>query len=368
MGLKTLWPDYENCISNLPNSIMRKFVVEPAGKSLPLLDRYLKKDYKNIVIILLDGMGVNIMRRNLDEKGFFRRHLIGSISSTFPPTTVAATTSILCGLMPCEHAWLGWDCYYPQVGKNVTVYKNTEQDTDTPAADYNIAHRYTAYESIFDRFSKAGKRAYAVTPFNEPYPDSFEGICALIKELCREDGEKYIYAYWSEPDHTMHRTGCFGDESKKLLNGLQNCIQALCGELEDSLVIVTADHGHIDSKGVCIRDYPTVTECLLRMPSIEPRALNLFVKAGMEKQFEEEFTRFFGKDFILMKKEEAIEKKLFGKGNEHPSFRSMLGDYFAIAVGGLTIFNTKKDAETFIGVHAGLTEDEMRIPLIIIEK
>lgn len=45
----------------------------------------------------------------------------------------------------------------------------------------------------------------------------------------------------------------------------------------------------------------------------------------------------------------------------------MLGDYIGIAVSDLTIYRTEKDAAKHIGVHAGLTEDEMVIPLISIE-
>ncbi len=366
--MKTIWPDYKNCISNLPNSIMKKFGITPAGDTLPLLDSYLEKDYRNIIVILLDGMGVSILEKNLEDDGFFRTHHAGSISSVFPPTTVAATTSVLSGLQPCEHSWLGWDCYYPQVDKNITVFFNVEQGTDRQAADYNVPYRYTGYESVYDRFVKAGRKAHVVAPFLDPHPDSFEKICDRIADICRDDkDEKYIYAYWDDPDTTMHMNGCTSIAARQVIAVLQDKVQALCSELTDSLVIVTADHGHINSRGVCITDYPTIMDCLVRLPSIEPRALNLFVKKGKEKQFEEEFTLLFGKDFILMTKEEVIAKQLFGTGSEHSCFRSMLGDYLAIAVGDLTIFNTKEEAEKFISVHAGLTEDEMLVPLIVIE-
>ena len=55
----------------------------------------------------------------------------------------------------------------------------------------------------------------------------------------------------------------------------------------------------MDSKGVSITDYPSITECLVRMPSIEPGALNLFVKAEKMEQFENEFKKAFGDKFLL---------------------------------------------------------------------
>lgn len=361
-----IWPDYSNCIANLPNSIMKYFGVDTVGETLPLLDKYLDREYKNVIVLLLDGMGINIIEGNLEEDGFFRSHLAGQHSSTFPPTTVAATTSILNGKMPNEHAWLGWDCYYPQVDKNITVFFNVEQGTEKPAADYNVPYTYTGYENVFDRFQKAGKVAHFVAPFIEPYPNSIELITDRVREIAAGPEKKYIYAYYDEPDTIMHKTGSFSEDARNMVRHLEQQVSKMCEELEDSLVIITADHGHLNTRGVCIEDYPTIMECLVRMPSIEPRALNLFIKDGLKEQFENEFNKFFAEDFVLMTKQEVIDSQLFGTGKEHECFRGMLGDYLAVATGDLTIFNTKEEAEKFISVHAGLTKEEMEIPLIVV--
>ena len=121
--MKQKLPDYTNCIANLANSILAEFGIKEDGRqTLKLLDSYLAKNYENIVVILLDGMGKCILEKNLDKDGFFNTHLKSTYSSVFPPTTVAATTSIMSGLDPCQHSWLGWDCYYPEIDKNVTVF------------------------------------------------------------------------------------------------------------------------------------------------------------------------------------------------------------------------------------------------------
>ena len=121
------------------------------------------------------------------------------------------------------------------------------------------------------------------------------------------------------------------------------------------------------TKGVALTDYPKLCECLLRLPSIEPRALNFFIKPGMEEQFVSEFNRRFSEKFRLFTKAEVLENKLFGRGAEHPAFRDMLGDYLAVATGDLCIYNTREEADFFIGAHAGLTAEEMTIPLILVE-
>lgn len=366
--MKLKFPDYKNSLVSLANSIMEEFGVGEGRQGLHLLEENMKKDFENVVVLLLDGMGECIIKNNLAADGFFNTHLAGTFSSVFPPTTVAATTSIANGLAPCEHSWLGWDCYYPQIDKNVTVFLNQETGTDRPAADYNVAWTYCGYESIVSKIRRNGGSAFEVSPFAEPFPKSFEEICKTLKELCKQPGKKYIYGYWDKLDSVMHRKGCYGPDAKQIISDLEKQVCKLCGELKNTLVIVTADHGHMDSAGVSIKDYPRIMECLVRMPSIEPRALNLFVKEGKEKQFEQEFQKEFGDKFLLWTKEKVLESQIFGEGLEHPNFRGMIGDYLAIATSDLSIYSTKEEKDFFVGVHAGLTEDEMIIPLIIIER
>ncbi len=369
MDQKLKFPDYENGLANLAQSVLKNFGIREKGqKTLACVDTFLEKEYENIAVFLLDGMGSRIMEKNLEETGFFRSHMKCSYSSVFPPTTVAATTSIRSGLKPCEHGWLGWDCYYPQIDQNVTVFTNMKTGTSIPAADYNVAEKYCGYETVVERINRRGGEAYEVMPFAEPFPKTMEEICGQVEMLCRKPGKKYIYAYWNEPDSTMHETGCYSSQTKQIMRKLEQQVQALSDKLEKTLLIVTADHGLVDTQNVSITDYPDIMECLVRMPSIEPRALNLFVKKEKKEQFEKAFRKAFDGSFLLLTKEQVIEKRLFGVEAEHPDFREMLGDYLAVGTGDLTIFSSREESEFFVGVHAGLREEEMMIPLIVVEK
>lgn len=362
--------DYENCIANLPNSVLKHFGAKTVGDTLPLADKYLEKNYKNVVIHLLDGMGTYILENNLQRDGFFRTHLVDSYKTVFPPTTVAATTSIDCGLQPIEHAWFGWECYYPQIDENVTVFLNTKPGTKQSVASESVARKYCGYASLYHMLNDQGHQAHYATPFIPPYLNSIEGICDRVVDLCRLDGDKYIYAYWHEPDLTMHKYGCYADETKAILKSVEETVQKMCEKLEDTLLIITADHGHVDGRNVCIADYPEVTECLVRSPSIEPRALNLFVKEGRKEDFEKAFEKAFGQDFLLLTKQEVYDLNIFGTGKKHANADAMLGDYVGIAVSDLTVFNEndREEATKFKGVHAGLTREEMTIPFIVVEK
>ena len=365
MGRKLVWPDYENCIANLPNSVLKAFGVRPVGASLPLMDGLLQTPHRNTIVLLLDGMGMSILERCLPRSGLFRSHLAGTYRSVFLSTTVAATTSVLSGLQPCEHSWLGWDCYYPQLGKNVTVFLNTLQGTEEQAAPFNVAGTFTPYESVPEKIRKNGGDARVIAPFLPPRPRSIEELCACIRKACAEPGRKYIYAYCDQPDGLLHREGCGSETVRGALAHIEAVIGAMAEELEDALLVITADHGHIDTEYAVLQDYPRICDCLVRLPSLEPRVLNLFVKEGKTEQLENEFRKEFGSRFLLMPTEEALEKNLFGTGRRHPLFRSMLGDRLAIATDNLSIYFNQ---ERWRSMHGSVTEEEMMIPLIALER
>ncbi len=367
MEIKFNLHNYDRSIVGLANSILKSFGCNATGTTILVVDDVLAKNYKNVVVLLLDGLGTSILNEHAGRDGFLRKHYKESIDTVFPPTTVAATTSIISGLQPIEHAWLGWDCYYPQVDKNVTVFLNTEQGTDKPASDENVAWKYCGYKSVVDKINESGLKAYNVTPFVPPFCKSIDEICNQIAKLCETNDKKYIYAYWNQPDTVMHERGCHSKDAKAVIDALEKAIEEMSEKLEDTLLIITADHGHIDGKNVVITDYPAIMECLVRLPSIEPRALNLYVKEGKKEQFEREFRKEFGKDFVLLTKEEVYKEQLFGTGIPHENVDAMIGDYLAIAVTDLTIFNTKEEASEIVGVHAGYTKEEIEIPIIIYE-
>lgn len=366
--MEIMYPNYGNCITNLACSIMKHFGAEPPNPTLPLADKLLERRYTNVILMLLDGMGLNIMTENLEPNGFFRRNIAGVYSSVFPPTTVAATTSLDSGLYPSQTAWLGWTGYFKELDKNVEYFTNKDFDTDQVIDGVDVGKDYVPYRdicSVIREETNAG--AYFLAPFREPKPEDFNALCNEAERICGLPGEKYIYMYFHEPDSIMHRKGCFGEKAKTVLRDIESQTEDFARRLPgDTLLLITADHGHIDSPKAVITDYPDIMECLIRMPSIEPRCSNLFVKEGMDEQLKRAFAEHFPDDFILISKSEAFERELFGKGMPHPRLNGMVGDYLAAAVGNISLYNKK--SKNFIANHAGLTRDEMEIALIKYEK
>lgn len=369
--MSIFFPDYNNCTVNLACSILAEFNAErPNHTTLTAADNLLcTRRHKNIVLLLLDAMGQAVLDRSLEADGFFQSHLITTYSSVFPSTTAAATTSLDSALCPSEHGWLGWNCYFSEIDRTVTVLLNRDATTGEPITDCHVAKTYCPYKSIHDRIRAAGAASYISMPYAAPYPQTFAKICERVQKLCALDGHKYIYAYWDEPDNTMHATGCDSERSRAVIRALEEEVFTMCQKLSgtDTLLFITADHGHMNSNNLILSDYPDLIKCLLRPPFIEARAVGFFVKPDCKSQFEHIFLSHFGDAFQLMTKAEVIASGLFGSTTNGSRLEKMLGDYLAISVGEFSLYSSYEKAIHNIGTHAGLTEEEMRIPLIGIE-
>lgn len=364
------YPNYARSILSIASSVLNHFGVKDCKhKTLPEFDKLLEKDYKNIIVMLFDGLGTSTLKYHLEENDFLRKHHVTDISSVFPSTTVAATTSIMSGYSPAECGWLGWDLYFEEIGENVAVFRNTLQRNGESAAKFNVAHKYIPVKSIMKRIEEVNGRrsAYCVSFFSKYRSKSVEDICKAVYKLSKKRKRKYIYAYWHQPDGAMHGHGVTSQEAQEQILHINREVEKLCDKLENSLIIVTADHGLCDSVNEYLEDYPTLFSMLKIPPSIEPsRALSLFVKEGMQKEFETEFNKLFGNDFRLMTKEEVFAENLLGFGKPHPRTYDFVGDFLAVATGNKSLF-TEREEHEFVGVHAGLTEEEMTVPFIAIE-
>ncbi len=364
------YPNYDRSILSIASSVLNHFGVKDCQhKTLPEFDKLLEKDYKNIIVMLFDGLGVSAINEHLNENDFLRKHFVCPISSVFPSTTVAATTAIESGYSPVETAWLGWDLYFDEIGENVAVFRNALQKNGEPAANFNVAWKYIPYKRIFERIEEINGKGTAiyVSPFSKHHIKSVPHICKTVKRLSRKRKKKYIYTYWHQPDGAMHGHGVTSQEAHEQNLHINREVEKLCGKLENSLIIITADHGLCDSVNEYLEDYPTLFSMLKIPPSIEPsRALSLFVKEGMQKEFETEFNKLFGNDFRLMTKEEVFAENLLGFGKPHPRTYDFVGDFLAVATGNKSLF-TEREEHKFVGVHAGLTEEEMTVPFIAIE-
>jgi len=365
--MKTLMPNYNDCIVNLANSIMKYFALPTNHGTLKDVDDLLNsRQPKNVVVMLCDGMGTNILKRTLKQDDFLVKNFTRSISSVLPPTTTASTTAMTTGLYPCEHGWIGWDVYIKPEDKIVTLYTNCLKDTETQAAEYNVAKTHMPFKDITDRINEeTDNTSISFYPFGENAYSDFDDLCSRIEKECQKEGKKYIYGYHPDPDGLMHDFGTDSKEAVECIQQINQKIENLSKHLEDTVLIVVADHGHMNCDRFLLSDYPDIFNLLEKDIWIEGRTTTFAVKEGKKDEFVELFNKYFSEYFILKTREEVFEENLFGYGQHHKYFESEIGDFVSIAISNKDLRYDEKTPK-FVSVHAGITEDEMLIPLIIV--
>ena len=375
-----IFPNYDNCILNTISSILKYYNVPTKHKSLPQLDERLKRKYKNVVLLILDGMGEHILK-DISPDGLFRKNEITCVTSVYPSTTTAALTTYYSGKPPYETGWIGWSQYFKEYGRAIDMFKQKESylGDSLNKPRINVFDSIVNYESVFKQIEKASPDvvAYEINPqYAEKKStrtitaNSLEEICDELTKVLKNDERKFIMAYSDNPDGLLHKYGCKSVEVANMIKKAEEKIEELVKELsEDTILIISADHGHKDIKKI----YSTIEllelqECLIMPPSLESRSVAFWVHEDKKERFEEIFNRIFKDEFLLLTKDEVLEKHILGYGDKHPKIDDFIGNYMALSISGSII-----RLETFLAegkevkksTHCGLTKEEMEVPVIV---
>lgn len=370
--MKIYYSDYHNCNAGITASIFAHYGVETRIEKIPAVSAMLEDHPRNVLLMLFDGMGIDAVKRHLPEDSFLRRHFVQTLSSVFPPTTTAATTAIQFGLLPATHGWLSWALYFPELDCNVELFRNTIYlSGGKPAADYPVAPTYMPLPNVYKLLGDMGGLAEtgSISPFGTIPAGSMDELFEQTKQRCSAPGRHYYYCYWNDPDSKMHKTGVGSLETKAVIREIDQRVEKLCQDLAgtNTLVLATADHGLLDVRFRFLRDTPEVAAHLLRPMAMETRHITFFIKPGHQEAFARDFNAAYGEDFMLLSREEVFAQKLFGDGPEHPRFRQSIGDFLAIAKRDVCLVAEPcRYSREFVADHAGLTEQEMLVPLFAV--
>ena len=259
MDNNIVMPDYNHCILNLITSILKNYDVETKYNTLEKVDELLEKKYKNIVLVILDGLGDNILN-TISPDGIFSKNKIDKITSVYPSTTTAAMTTYYSGKPPVETAWIAWSQYFKEYGRSLDVLPEKDSYTGEKIKLKNKkVSDIIGYKNIYNQIEESNKniKAYEIMP---SYCDkktkvtisanTIEEMCASIITLCKNTENKFVMAYSDKPDGIMHKTGSCSEEVKEFIYKAEQEFEKMLYELNgtDTLVILSADHGHQDTR------------------------------------------------------------------------------------------------------------------------
>lgn len=357
--------NYKHNIINIPASILKWASVKPNHETLKILDEALNDSINHVVLILLDGFGANLIP-HLKDNSVLKTHMKTTLDSVFPPTTAAATTSVLTGLTPYETGFLGWFQYFKDYDTYYTIFMEDDYYDHDKTIDpfFKTAFlRHTFIDSINKETSIKGNIFFPHPIDKEGYPNLAHGF-SEVSQFIQKNEKTVSYLYAIEPDLTQHKNGVFKDATFKKIQELNDLVEAFKKTLSlDTLVIMTADHGLTDVVPIDINQDHTLQSMLKHKPSVEPRATNFHVKEESIKAFVTHFNARYSNDFTLLDKAHFLEAGYLGHGEKHPYIDHCLGDYIAIATSDKYFDLTSENKHK--AHHAGLKEDELKVPLVI---
>ena len=367
------------------------------------IDPALLRGVRTVLLVLCDGLGSDQLTRlaRAGDVPFLARILeraargdaaqLIDATTIFPSTTAAAITTLQTATSPQEHGniayflWLEEFAMVAQMLRWGPAAQRRGSFFDDRAID---PRTYAKVPSIHKAIRDHGGRSYIVEPeiFRNEAMTRMHGAEAtyvgyllastmgvrvrqLLDGRAEDDSPLYIYAYWSGVDTVAHWYGPRSPEHAAEAALLDRDLERALGDrgAGDTLVILTADHGHasVDPSRLVDLEADAELRAMLRNPIAgEPRVVFLHTDRAAEVKAYLEHA--YPGTFLLMDREEAIGADLFGRGD--PSLvRTRVGEVLAM-IGddrGASVVRVDGQVVMHRGSHGGMTADEMRIPVLL---
>lgn len=390
-------------ISNIPSTVLSTFNVKWKHLS-PLSNSSIKDfthDAETIILILLDGLGYNLLKKAIINEPRSALSKICSsgflvpITSTFPSTTTTALTTINTGLTPQEHAIIGYTMYLKKIGMVANMISfspaiDSRRDTllDGSLDRRDLFRGKTIYETLGENGVKSHvvtRRIYKYTGLSRllhvgaevnTYMASSDLFIILKRLLENSKGlPKYIFVYWDLIDSLSH---IYGPESEEVFAELRSFFYQLRTEFLEKIgndvtrktsFMITGDHGlasNSERSTIKIQDYPHLLDNLQIPPTGDSRAAFIYVKVGRTAYVRNYFNSKFGRKLLVVNSNKALKEGFFGIGEVNKELRSRIGDLIALPYEGSSIiYPYKKHEGSFMkGCHGGLSSSEVLVPLL----
>jgi hypothetical protein len=340
---------------------------------------------RNIVLLVIDGLGYDYLLRH-GAGGALHRHLHSRLTSVFPSTTASAVTTYLSGLAPQQHALTGWHMYFSELDAIAAVLPLRPRGAGLfDALPGALPLQLFGHAPFVDRIAR---RATIVSPQSIAGSDFnlYHSGCAAMRgyktltelfgqveaRLRASTAPAYLYAYYAELDTLAHIHGVGSDQLAAqfaLLDAAFGDFLAAIADT-DTVVLACADHGFIDSppeRQIELAQHPELAATLARPLCGERRVVYCYVKPDKETRFVDYVQDVLGECADLFSGSELIAQGWFGPGEADPRLAARIGDYVLLMRENWTLRDWVEGEKRYsqLGVHAGVSADEMHVPFIL---
>jgi len=341
----------------------------------------------HVIFVLADGLGSETLSRYAPDDGWLKFHLKQDLLAVFPSTTPVGISTVASGQPPIAHGINGWWVWLDSVTAPVTVFHNEVAQTRQSLSEiYEADREIYSWKSMFKSKTRSIFYLMPSDIVNSRFSDhAFTNGRKLgyerIKEVPRLIAEivagarvnSFTYFYTSHPDSIAHKKGLSLEVERSVIE-LDEQLDRIQSEL-DSMdasykIILTADHGHLEIDPHLSLDLESDITHLLRQPPFGDMRVHYWkVIPGAEQTFISLFQALYGEWFFIISAYEALELELFGSDSYGVAPNFDIGDFVSISKGSAALrFSGFPGHRSFLKMkshHSGLTDSEMRIPLVI---
>jgi hypothetical protein len=362
-------PDYGGgCIASVVPALLAHLDgLEDAAAGLPGWMPAAVAGARQVVLLLLDGLGWLQLRERSALAPALLSMQGGPVTSVAPTTTATALTSIATGLAPSDHGMVG---YRVRVGEgrvmNVLRWKVADEEAleTVPPEEFQKRAAFagrpvpTVTRSYFHKsgFSRAYLRSAPQVGWRVP-----SSICVEVRRLLAE-GEPLVVAYYDGIDVVAHEQG-FGAHYDAELVAADRLVGDLLASLPgDCALLVTADHGQVQLAGDPMTIHPQVMEGVT-MLSGEARFRWLHTRPGAAGEVAAEASARYGSLAWVRTRDEAVEAGWFG-GRPTGEVLERFGDVALVARAPVGFSDPAEGEARLVCRHGSLTQAEMLVPLL----
>jgi hypothetical protein len=343
--------------------------------------------HRQVLLLVIDGLGLNYLRAH-PQAACLNEHLVGGITTVFPPTTATAITTFLTGDAPQQHGLTGWHMYFRELGSLLAVLPGRARYGGVGLSEAGIDVRRLLRPRPFS--DRIGIAAYTLSPAfiaESDFNRAHLGCAQLVAyrdlgdmlsrcgEILRLPGPRYLYAYWSELDSLGHRFGIWSKAASAHLLELDRAVGQLLDAIRgtDTLVVVCADHGQIDppaERRISLDDHPALGNALVLPLCGEPRTAYCYLRPGRQSEFDDYVRQELTAVADCLPASQLIGSAWFGLGDPHPHLIDRIGDRVLVMKRDYLLKDWLPQEKRYemIGVHGGLSQDELWVPLIVAER
>jgi len=357
----------------LANTLLARFHVKTIHSPIPeLLSTLVTK--KKIACLLFDGMGDAILKHHLKHDAYLTSQFFIPITSTFPSTTAAATNAFLSGRYPGEIGWLGWAHYFKEYDRMVELFTGNDYFKQTNLVDPGLIRSMLPYTSIFEKIQAQNPTLTVAHVWPMIRPDGAKTLnewANRISETLHTSPNVCLYGYWLEPDKSLHTLGVHHPDLSSIIQTIDQTIESLTHKHPDTLFLVFADHGLVNTTFVSIQEHRDLWDCLQRSFALEPRAAAFYVKPEKHSLFQRLFQTYYGAHFHLLTKHDVRHMNVYGPEPYHERFDDFVGDFVAISYRDWSFSHGVPIGEKplhFVAHHAGMHPDEMNVRLYVLNR